>query len=198
MSRFVEELKRRSVIKVALAYLVAAWVLLQVADLLVPILSLPDWTNRLVFLLLVIGFVPALIISWAYELTPEGVVRDEADTTDSGMPTPKTGLYLTAMVSVAIVAAAGWWFMGADERWVRNEALPQLEALAEQGEYEAAYQLSLSGSKSCHQTMPRWRSCGRSSPISYRSPPSHPGPPSIVGHIRIRMRFGKSWAGRRS
>lgn len=143
MSRFVEELKRRSVIKVALAYLVAAWVLLQVADLLVPILSLPDWTNRLVFLLLVIGFVPALIISWAYELTPEGVVRDEADTTDSGMPTPKTGLYLTAMVSVAIVAAAGWWFMGTDERWVRNEALQQIEAYIDAADWESAYQLSL-------------------------------------------------------
>ena len=68
MSRLFEELRRRKVFRVAGAYLVAAWVLLQVAGELVPILALPEWTNRLVFLLLVVGFFPAIIHAWAFEL----------------------------------------------------------------------------------------------------------------------------------
>ncbi len=142
MPRFVEELKRRKVFRVAAAYLVAAWVILQVADQLVPILGLPDWTTRLVFLLLVVGFVPALIISWAYELTPEGVVRDEADTPASGAQSPKTGLYVTAVTSVVIVAAAGWWFMGADARWARSAGMDELDELIVAGDFEAAYKLA--------------------------------------------------------
>ena len=80
--RFYQELKRRKVFRVLVAYLVAAWLLLQVAEVLSSILGLPDWAPRLVLLLLVIGFVPALILAWAYELTPDGIKRD-ADTEDN-------------------------------------------------------------------------------------------------------------------
>ena len=73
---FIGELRRRNVFRVGIAYLVAAWLLMQVADVLVPVLGLPDWTSRLVFLLLAVGFIPALIIAWAFELTPEGIRLD--------------------------------------------------------------------------------------------------------------------------
>jgi TolB-like protein/Tfp pilus assembly protein PilF len=73
---FFNELKRRNVIRVGVAYMVAAWLLLQIVDVLVPILDLPDWVGKLVFLFLAIGLIPALIISWAYEMTPEGLKRD--------------------------------------------------------------------------------------------------------------------------
>ena len=68
----IAELKRRNVFRVALLYLVAAWVILQVAQLLFEVLKLPDWTSRLVLGLLALGFPLALIFSWVYELTPEG------------------------------------------------------------------------------------------------------------------------------
>lgn len=73
---FFTELKRRNVIRVALAYLVASWVLLQVTDVLMQILDLPAATGKFVFLVLVLGFVPALVASWVYEMTPEGLRKD--------------------------------------------------------------------------------------------------------------------------
>jgi TolB-like protein/Tfp pilus assembly protein PilF len=79
---FFDELKRRNVVRVGIAYLVAAWVLIQVSDVLTPIVPLPSWALRLVFVILVIGFVPALILAWAYELTPGGIRREE-DVTES-------------------------------------------------------------------------------------------------------------------
>lgn len=142
MSRLFEELKRRNVIKVAAAYLVAAWILLQVADLLIPILSLPGWTNRLVFLLLVIGFVPALILSWAYELTPEGVIRDTPPGAESDSGGSKAGLYVTAVTLAAVAAGAGWWFMGADARWARDTGMDELDNLIIAGDIEGAYKLA--------------------------------------------------------
>jgi hypothetical protein len=76
MSQLFQELKRRNVFRVAIAYLVAAWLLLQVTDIVVPILELPAWVPRFVLLSLAIGFVPAAIIAWAFELTPSGLKRD--------------------------------------------------------------------------------------------------------------------------
>ena len=67
------ELKRRNVVRVAVAYTIVSWLILQLTDVLMPLLSLSQWVGGLVFLLLVIGFFLALILSWAYELTPEGV-----------------------------------------------------------------------------------------------------------------------------
>ena len=71
------ELKRRNVVRVALAYAIVSWLILQLTDVLVPLLSLPDWVGRFVLLLLLIGFVLALFLSWAYELTPEGVKKEK-------------------------------------------------------------------------------------------------------------------------
>ncbi|MCH8070959.1 MAG: hypothetical protein IIA09_03335 [Proteobacteria bacterium] len=67
------ELRRRNVVRVAVAYAIVSWLILQLTDVLIPLLGLPEWVGRFVFLLLVIGFLLALILSWAYELTPEGV-----------------------------------------------------------------------------------------------------------------------------
>ena len=104
MSRFFNELKRRNVFRVGIAYLVAAWLLLQLTDILAPTLALPDWTARLVLLLLVIGFVPALIFAWAFELTPEGVKR-ERDIDRSQSTTLVTGRKLDFAI-IAMMAAA--------------------------------------------------------------------------------------------
>src|SRR5438034_6873195 len=75
---FFAELKRRNVYKVAIAYGVVAWLLMQVASQIFPFFEIPNWVVRLVVLLLVIGFPIALIIAWAFELTSEGIKRTEA------------------------------------------------------------------------------------------------------------------------
>jgi len=103
---FFAELKRRNVYKVAIAYGVVAWLLMQIASQIFPFFEIPNWAVRLVVLLLVIGFPVALILAWAFELTPEGIKRaDDVDLSKS--ITHKTShklLWITAVV--AIVAAA--------------------------------------------------------------------------------------------
>jgi TolB-like protein/Flp pilus assembly protein TadD len=74
---FFVELKRRNVYKVAIAYAVVAWLLMQIATQVFPFLEIPNWAIRLVIMLIVIGFPIALVIAWAFELTPEGLKRTE-------------------------------------------------------------------------------------------------------------------------
>jgi len=105
MSLFAE-LKRRNVFRVATAYLVFGWLVLQVADVLFPPLSLPEWSITLVAVLLVIGFVPALVISWVYELTPEGLKR-ESEVAPSRSVTRQTGRRLDLITITMVALAAG-------------------------------------------------------------------------------------------
>ena len=73
---FVAELKRRNVIRMAGLYLVGAWLITQVSSTVLPMFGAPDWLPRTIVVLLAIGFVPTMIFSWIYELTPEGIKRD--------------------------------------------------------------------------------------------------------------------------
>src|SRR6059036_1305612 len=75
--KFFAELKRRNVYKVAIAYAIVAWLLMQIATQVFPFLEIPNWAIRLVIMLIVIGFPIALVIAWAFELTPEGLKRTE-------------------------------------------------------------------------------------------------------------------------
>ena len=86
----IKELKRRNVFKVGIAYAVTTWVLLQLSDTASQILKLPEWAPKLILLMLVIGFIPALILAWAFELTPEGI-KLEKDVQRKVSITPKTG-----------------------------------------------------------------------------------------------------------
>ena len=70
---FFAELKRRNVFKVGIAYAVSTWILLQLTDVVTGILTLPEWAPQLILLILLVGFIPALILAWAFELTPDGV-----------------------------------------------------------------------------------------------------------------------------
>jgi len=85
-----EELKRRNVFRVAAAYLITGWVLLQVADLVLQNIHAPDWVIQVFMLALGIGFPVALIFAWAYELTPEGL-KKEKDVDRNKSITPQTG-----------------------------------------------------------------------------------------------------------
>jgi len=103
MSLF-QELKRRNVFRVGIAYLVLGWVLLQVVDVVVPILVLPEWVARLVLLLLGLGFPVVLIFAWAFELTPEGIKR-EKDVDRNRSITAATGRRLDRTI-IGILAVA--------------------------------------------------------------------------------------------
>src|SRR4029077_10536065 len=74
---FFVELKRRNVYKVAVAYAVVGWLLVQVTTQIFPIFEIPNWASRLIVLAIIIGFPIALVIAWAFELTPEGLKRTE-------------------------------------------------------------------------------------------------------------------------
>jgi len=101
---FIKELKRRNVIRVAVAYVIVAWLLLQVSDTLVPALHLPEWFHSGVALLLILGFPLAMIFAWAYELTPEGL-KKEKDVDRSASVTHITGRKLDFAIIAALVLA---------------------------------------------------------------------------------------------
>jgi len=105
MSLF-SELKRRNVFRVALLYLVASWLIIQVADVGVSLLGLPDWTGRLVFLLLLIGLPLVVVFSWAYEITPEGLKREKEVERDESI-THETARKLNTAVIVLLLIAVG-------------------------------------------------------------------------------------------
>ena len=74
---FFAELKRRNVYKVAVAYAIVGWLLVQIATQVFPFFEIPSWAVRLVVLLLILGFPIALVLAWAFDLTPEGLKRTE-------------------------------------------------------------------------------------------------------------------------
>ena len=107
---FIKELKRRNVIRVAAAYIVIGWLLLQVADTLTPALHLPEWIASAIALVLILGIIPTLLFSWAYELTPEGFKKD-SEVDDSTPNTTQTAKKLDVITLVAVAGIAvliGW------------------------------------------------------------------------------------------
>src|ERR1700740_2816570 len=107
MSSFFEELQRRKVYRVAAAYIVAAGFLIQMASAAFPAWELPNWSFRLVVVLLLIGFPIALILAWAYDITPEGIkVTPSAPTSHR-----RRNLALLGISGVIISAAAGFFLL---------------------------------------------------------------------------------------
>jgi len=113
------ELRRRNVIRMAGLYLVVAWLVVQVVDTLLPIFDAPGWVSKVLVALLAIGFVPALVFAWVFELTPEGVKRD-AEVSRAQSLVARTGqrmdrLIVAGLLAVAAVIAAGHYWPGAEQ-----------------------------------------------------------------------------------
>jgi adenylate cyclase len=106
IDNFFGELKRRNVYKVAVAYLVAAWLIVQISTQVFPFFEIPNWAVRLVVLALILGFPIALVLSWAFEITPEGIKREE-DVTPNESITHKTGRKIVRITIALAVIAAG-------------------------------------------------------------------------------------------
>jgi TolB-like protein/Tfp pilus assembly protein PilF len=103
----VAELKRRNVIRMAGLYLVGAWLIVQVASTVFPAFEMPGWALRGVILLLAIGFIPALVLSWIFELTPAGLKRD-GDVLASESIAPQTARRMDRMIIVVLLVALAY------------------------------------------------------------------------------------------
>jgi cytosine/adenosine deaminase-related metal-dependent hydrolase len=101
---FFSELKRRHVDKVALAYAVVAWLLIQAASIFLPMLDAPEWVMEALVGLLVLGFILAVIISWSFEMTPEGMKRTADVTPGEVLPYWSKRKFATFVVGVAVIA----------------------------------------------------------------------------------------------
>src|SRR5216117_2428238 len=108
---FVSELRRRNVYKVAVAYAVVAWLLVQVATQVFPFFEIPNWAVRLVVLAIVIGFPIALVIAWAFELTPEGLKRTEDVDLAVAAQQPKKRTWIFVVIIGALLSI-GLFFLG--------------------------------------------------------------------------------------
>jgi hypothetical protein len=124
--KFLIELRRRNVYKVAIAYCVVAWLLMQVASQIFPFFDIPNWAVRLVVLLLIIGFPVALILAWAFELTPEGLKRTEvADELPTKAPRNRAWIYV---VIIAAAISLSLFFFGRYTATSKQSGLTELPA----------------------------------------------------------------------
>jgi len=105
---FYKELKRRNVIRVAAAYIVTAWLIMQVADVVLGNIDAPGWVFQSILLVLVLGLPLALLFAWAFELTPQGLKR-ESEVERSASITPQTGRKLDRAIIVILAVALGYF-----------------------------------------------------------------------------------------
>jgi TolB-like protein len=105
---FFNELKRRNVFKVGVAYVITAWLLIQVADMLLDNMGAPAWVLQAIFVALIVGLFISLFIAWAFELTPEGI-KKEQDVDRSQSMTPHTGRKLNTAITMILVLALGYF-----------------------------------------------------------------------------------------
>jgi TolB-like protein/Tfp pilus assembly protein PilF len=118
-TNFFAELKRRNVYKVAVAYAVVGWLLVQIATQVFPFFEIPNWCVRLVVLLIVVGFPIALIIAWAFEATPQGIKRTEAADAAGQRSRGGTWIYI---VLIGAALSVGLFFVG---RYTAGRATPR-------------------------------------------------------------------------
>ena len=108
MASLFKELKRRNVFRVAIAYIVLSWLILQVGDTLAPALHLPETVNSVLVFFLILGFPLAVFFAWAYEITPDGLRKEkDVDRTESIAPT--TGRKLDRTIIVLLIVALGYF-----------------------------------------------------------------------------------------
>lgn len=139
---FFEELKRRHVWRIAAGYAVAAWLLVQVATQVFPFFNIPNWSVRLIVVVLAIGFPVAVVLAWVYELTPEGVRRTEPADSPDARPeyaSRQIGRKLNAVIIAGLVLAVtllGWRLLVL--RRAGSTSAPKTIAAAQAGSPDAA------------------------------------------------------------
>jgi TolB-like protein/Flp pilus assembly protein TadD len=135
---FIAELKRRNVIRMAGLYLVGAWLVTQVAGTVLPMFDAPAWIARSVVTVLAVGFIPAMIFAWIFELTPDGLKRD-ADITEAQSIAPQTARKMER--SILVLFAIALAFFGFDKFYLGPKREAALVSQTTQAVTEKAAQL---------------------------------------------------------
>jgi TolB-like protein len=139
---FVDELKRRNVFRTAGLYVAGAWLILQVAGTVLPMVDAPAWLSRGIVAALAIGFIPALVFAWAFELTPTGLKR-EAEVDRAESVSPSTGRKLDHIIMVVLALALGYFafdkFVLSPQREaaLRQQKTDEVDAARQAGRSEA-------------------------------------------------------------
>src|SRR5437773_11551642 len=120
---FLTELKRRKVYRVAVAYAIAAWLLIQAASILFPTFEAPPWVMKVFVTAVILGFPVALILAWAFELTPEGLRRSEEVAPQASKMRKPGRKWTVVIVTAAVLAAALLAF-----QFVRTRRSPAIES----------------------------------------------------------------------
>jgi len=142
---FFSELKRRNVLRVGAAYVVASWLVIQVVETIFPAFGFGEAAVRIATISLAIGLIPVLIFAWAFELTPEGL-KKEKDVDRAQSITPKTGKKLDRMIMVVLALALGYFafdkFLLDPQRKaaLRQQQAEQLAVVAEEALQEGRSQ----------------------------------------------------------
>src|SRR5438128_7661017 len=125
---FLTELKRRKVYRVAVAYAIVAWLLIQAASILFPTFEAPPWVMKVFVTAVILGFPVALILAWAFDLTPAGITRSE-EVAPTEPKTSKPGSnWTTIIVAAAVLAAALLAFQFARTKRAATAELPKQNA----------------------------------------------------------------------
>lgn len=103
----LQELKRRNVFKVAAAYVIVGWLIMQAGEVMGPALRLPDWINSALAFFLILGFPLAMFFAWAYEMTPEGIMKDKGVDQDQSIANA-TGVILNRTIIIALVLSLAY------------------------------------------------------------------------------------------
>lgn len=128
MGRFFDELKRRNVVRVAIAYLIFGWIVIQIAEALLPGFGAPDWVFKTLVLFLAIGLPFALLFAWAFELTPDGIKKTR-DVNLAASVVASTGRKLDFAIIAALLIAIGYFAW--DRQQLIDAATPAAEPVAE-------------------------------------------------------------------
>lgn len=156
------QLRRRHVFKVAAAYAVVGWLVIEVGDTVTPHLLLPEWVPRAIIILVVLGFPVALVLAWAYDITPEGIQPAESSASEpegrAGTPSAteapardpsdgrRFGIALTTVALVVAAAVGATWLalrgMEAEPAATGEALLTRMAALADSGRFDDAFELA--------------------------------------------------------
>lgn len=129
MIPFIAELKRRNVLRVAVLYAIVGWLVIQIADILIPALRIPAWTLTFIILIVALGAPIALVLAWAYELTPGGIKRTP-DVVDSAPTPPRTGRKLDFAIIGVLVAVLAYVVIDNYVLQDRPDSTPSRSAVA--------------------------------------------------------------------
>ena len=132
---FISELKRRNVIRMAGLYLVGAWLITQVAATVLPLFGSPDWIARSIVVVLMIGFIPAMIFAWIFELTPDGLKRD-SEIPEAQSIAPQTARKMER--SILVLFAIALSFFGFDKFYLAPKREAALVSVSTQAITEKA------------------------------------------------------------